>query len=399
MTASIELEQVTHSTKRIKVAHCIKVAQSGGVERRRLSLARNLDPNRFEQLLICGGASVQLTRQFEEAGCRVLTIGPMRRKIDLGRIRSVATLFRQFAPHIVHGAVFEGVAMASLSGRLARVPIIIGEETSHPTTRRWRGHLYYRALTMLTDRMIAVSPVVADYLTRTIRVPSTKVRLIMNGVHEPAPASAEDIKRVRGQLSLSPENLVIGVVGRLKGPEGHPPDSNKRVSDAIDALAIIIREIPSIRLLVVGDGPDRRWLEQRAIQRGVGNAALFTGYQAQTRPFYEIMDVLAHPSSSEATPLVLIEAMFAQLPVVATNVGGIPYVVEDGRTAFLIPPANPQLLANRLLQLLRDPSLRARMGVAGQQRARLRFSEERYVREVGQFYDDLVARELPGWSG
>ena len=125
--------------------------------------------------------------------------------------------------------------------------------------------------------------------------------------------------------------------------------------------------------------------------QGVGHAAIFAGYQGQTRPFFEVMDVLAHPAGSEAFGLVLVEAMFAGLPVVATNVGGIPSVVEDGRTAFLIPPRRPDLLADRLIQLLRNPAQRIEMGEAGCARARERFGEKRYVEDVAALYENLIA--------
>ena len=281
--------------------------------------------------------------------------------------------------------------MAALGGRLAGVPTIVGEETAQPTTRRWRGHLYYRLLTMLTHKMVAVSPAVAEYLTRSLFIPPGKVQLVLNGVHEPPAASAGELARVRNQLSLHGDELVIGVVGRLKSPAYDPPDSHQRVADAIDELAILIREIPNARLLVVGDGPDRERLVERAAVQGVGHAAIFAGYQGQTRPFFEVMDVLAHPAGSEAFGLVLVEAMFAGLPVVATNVGGIPSVVEDGRTAFLIPPRRPDLLADRLLQLLRNPAQRIEMGEAGCARARERVGEKRYVEDVAALDENLIA--------
>lgn len=345
-------------------------------------------------MLICTEASPDMKQRFEAAGCPVVAVGRMARGIDYSRIAAAASALRTFRPHIVHGAVFEGVIMAALGGRLAGVPIIIGEETSHPTTRRWRGHAYYRALVAITHQMVVVAPAVADYLTETLRVPRAKARLILNGVREAPPATEAEIAAVREQFDVSPSDFVIGAVGRLAAPSGHAPDSNKRISDAITAVARILKICPRARLLIVGSGPDQEFLRKLAAEKNLQESVIFAGYQPNTRPFYEIMDVLVHPSASEALPLVLVEAMFARLPVVATNVGGIPVVVEHGRTGFLVQPLRPEKLVERILQLWNDPELRERMGTAGLERARQHFSEERYVGDVASLYEELVERRL-----
>lgn len=374
---------------RVRIAHCLQDVRSGGVERRRLSLARGLDKKRFEQILICTEASPELTNEFQQAGCEVFPVGQLWHGIDPRVIASTRRLLLKFRPEIVHGAVFEGVVMAAVAGRLARVPIIIGEETSDPAGRRWTGHLYYRLLASLTDQMVAVSPAVAHYLTADLHIAAGKVRTIHNGVYEPPPAGPNEVQRVREEFGLCPQSFVVGCVGRLV-------DSHKRISDAIVAMQLIRSTCPDARLLVIGDGPDRAMLENYATSLGVASTVVFAGFQPRTRPFFEVMDMLLHPAGSEAFGLVLVEAMYAGLPVVATNVGGIPAVVMDGRTGFLVRPRQPEELADRILQLQRDPALRKRMGAAGLEHAREQFSEERYVGEVRAMYEELSNRRL-GW--
>jgi glycosyltransferase involved in cell wall biosynthesis len=376
----------------IKIAHCLERVHSGGVERRRLSLARKLPRDRFRQLLICTEASHEISALFQEAGCEVLPLGPMVRGFGLRAAVSAAKALRKFEPDIVHGAVYEGVIMAAVGGRLANVPIIVGEETADPKGRSWRGHVYYRLLCSLCHEVVAVSDVVATYLTRTLRVPRSKVRVIKNGVAEPEAATATELAAVRSQFGLTGNSIVIGTVGRLTSPRNHPPDSHKRIVDAIRAVKLLIREFPEVKLLVVGDGSDREWLEARAAQECVKDSVVFAGYHTRTRPYFECMDILVHPAASEAFGLVLVEAMFAQRPVVATNVGGIPEIVQDGQTGFLVPPYRPDIIAERIIQLLGDPALRARMGAAGLKRAREQFSEDRYVGDVAELYEELVAK-------
>lgn len=345
-------------------------------------------------MVICTEASPELRVQFEEAGCRVSEIGPMGRGVEWPKISAAAKLLRTFHPHIVHGAVFEGVILATLAGKLANVPVIVAEETIVPMGRRWTGHLYYRLLTTLADPVVAISEGVSNYLTRTIRVPRSKVRLITNGVADPGPTSAGGLQRVRTQFGLTAGNPVIGTIGRLAGPAGQAPDAHKRIDDAISAMPLILERFPDSKLLIVGDGPDRAFLEQRVADAALGDSVSFAGFQPRVRPFLECMDVLVHPSETEGLPLTLVEAMFASRPIVASDVAGSNEVVVDGEAGFLVPVRNPAALANRVIELLADPDLRARMGASGLRRARARFSEDRYIGEVAAMYEELAAPHM-----
>ena len=129
-----------------------------------------------------------------------------------------------------------------------------------------------------------------------------------------------------------------------------------------------------------------------AISLGVHESVHFAGYTADPQPFYAVMDVFALASAAEAFGLVLVEAMFASLPVIATRVGGIPGVVDDGRTGLLVPPFSPERFAEGLLRLATDETVRRDMGARGQQRARAEFSADRYVADVDRLYQRLIAR-------
>jgi glycosyltransferase involved in cell wall biosynthesis len=171
-------------------------------------------------------------------------------------------------------------------------------------------------------------------------------------------------------------------------------DQQKKVSDIIRSLPLVLRQTPNARLLIVGDGTDRAMLETLAIDTGVAAAVIFAGYQADTRPFFDLMDIFVHAPASEAFGLVVAEAMMAGKPVVATRVGGIPQVVAEGTTALLVPPAHPEELARALLRLLADPGSAAELGRAGRTRAVEQFGWERYVREVDALYGDCLAAKL-----
>jgi len=372
---------------KLRILHCLETVGSGGVEQLKLITARELDKNRYEQALICTQALGALPAEFRRAGCAVHEIGVFRGIFDRERYARAVAVVRKFKPHIIHGAVYEGVAVASLVGRLAGVPVIVGEETSDPVNRLWRGHLLYRGLTTLTHQMVAVSPAVEGYLLNGIKLARSKVTLINNGVAEPAPASAAQLRDVRNELGIHPDDFIIGSCGRLL-------DEHKRFSDLIHAFAIVREHLPKARLLIVGEGPDEVMLRSLAHELDVAKHVIFSGYQGDTRAFYEVMDLFALASAHEAFGLVLVEAMFASLAVVATRVGGIPSVVNDGETGYLVAPKAPAELADRLKILAEDASQRRAMGRAGLARAKSDFSSDRYVRQVDELYQRLASQRL-----
>jgi glycosyltransferase involved in cell wall biosynthesis len=192
---------------------------------------------------------------------------------------------------------------------------------------------------------------------------------------------------VRDALGIQPGDFIIGSCGRLL-------DEHKRFSDLIQAFASVREQFPKARLLIVGEGPDELMLRNLAHQLGVAEHVIFAGYQGDTRPFYEVMDIFALASAHEAFGLVLVEAMFARLPVVATRVGGIPTVVKDGETGYLVEPKVPAKLTDRLLALSNDASLRQSMGQAGLVRARAEFGADRYVRQFDELYQRLAAQRI-----
>ena len=369
--------------RRTRVLHSLFRVGSGGVEQTRLTLARGLDSKRYEQRIVCLDAFGALPTMLDAAGCPVTRVGDSLSIFAARAYRDVVKMIREWNPDIVHGAVYEGVAMATVAGRLARVPVVIGEETSEPVGRSGAGNTLYRLLCGLTDRMVAVSPAVVDYLVKGIHVPAGKVTLVANGVASPGDEDTVATREIRRRFAIEPDSFVIGTVGRLQ-------DSNKRVSDLIRAMPALCQSIGDARLLVVGDGEDANMLASLADELGVAERVHFCGYQADTSSYYRVMDVFALASAHEAFGLVLVEAMLVGLATVATRVGGIPSVVDDGVTGLLVPALDPSSLAAALVDLHRAPARRTEMGARGKARAEAHFGAARYVDAIDHLYTQCL---------
>lgn len=369
--------------RRLRVLHTLGWVGSGGVEQRRILLAQGLGSDRYEHALICQEADGPIPGILRDAGWTIHEIGLAPGILNRGWHARAHKIARAFRPDIVHGAVYEGEALACGIGlRMPRVKVIM-EETSDPVDRRWTGNALMRAMCMRADACVGVSPKVTEYLRERLRIPARKIRLINNAVPEvPAPTAAR-LAELRALLGINEGDVIIGSVGRVR-------DSHKRFSDIIRALPTIRSVQPRARLLIVGDGPDRAMLEHLAEELGLTEAVIFAGYQGAPRDFYHLMSVFVLASAHEAFGLVLVEAMFAGVPVVATEVGGIPFVLDAGKAGVLVPPLRPDALAAAVLGLLADLPARNALRDAGLVRARTAFSAERYVNEVAGLYSDLM---------
>lgn len=369
--------------QRVRVLHVLPWIAGGGVERRRVSLSLYL-PQTFEQQLFClrgrGGALEAL----ESAGAEV-------HQSTNGRVGSLKTICEllsiviRFRPHIIHGAVFEGVRLGVIVGTLARTPVIIVEETSQATTRSSRGHRLFRTLCAFADQVVAISPQVAEMLVSTTGVPSKRIRVIMNGVEPLDSVTDEQRLRAKQSFGIPEDSFVLGTMSRLVD------DSNKRVSDIIRALPKLLSQQPRAHLLVCGDGRHRERLARLACELDVAQHVTFAGTVEPSFEGFSAMDVFVHVASHEGFGLAVAEAAFCALPIVTTGVGGIASIVVPDETALIVPVGAPHAIAEAVTRLFDDAPLRQRLGEAGRARAIGRFSAQRYVRDVEAMYMELMA--------
>ena len=165
----------------------------------------------------------------------------------------------------------------------------------------------------------------------------------------------------------------------------------KRVPDVLETFRSLRARGIDARLCLVGDGPDRAQAEQLAYELGIARDVLFIGYQRDVSAYYALMDALLLPSGNEGTPVVAIEALAAERPVVATRVGGVEDVITDGVDGILCPVGDTEALADALEKLARDPALRAEMGRVGRERVVPRYRVSRLVDDVDALYRELLS--------
>ena len=371
----------------IRVLNIQETIGSGGVERRRLSLSKLLDKQKFELKIICTKTEGPTVDEIRANGVEVIPIGLLNSPFQISQHKKVLQIIKDFKPHIIHGAVFEGVTMAALNGFIKNVPVIIIEETSDPQNRRWKGHLLMKFFAFLSDKVIGVSPSTTTYLLNKLKINKNKVVLINNGVRVPTILNNQMKQELKDTLNISENEIVIGSVGRMLIEE------HKRFKDLIKAFHNLTKKDIKVKLVLVGDGPEREKYEKLVEELGIKNKVIFVGYQSEVSKYYSIFDVFSLVSAYEAFGLVLAEAMLHKVPVIATKVGGMQYIVDNDKTGFLVEKYDIDAIENKLELLCLDDNLRKEMGENGFKKALIHYTEERYVKDIENLYLGLIEQK------
>ena len=351
----------------------------GGAERHVMDLVLALRREGHAVTVACS-VSGSLAEPLEAARIPVRQIvgSIVKRRVSLPYALGLRKLLGRGSFDLVHAHVYSSAAASALATVGTGIPLVVTEHTEALWQGR-RGKLFSPWMYRRVARVIAVSDAIRRRLVERDGVPAGKITVIPNSVPPTREAHGDDLPLPAGME----DGPVVGVVARLQPEKG--------VTGFLKAAAHVMRAFPATRFAVVGDGPLREELFGLAEDLGVRERVLFLGFRPDAQALIGMMDVVAVPSVSEGTPLVVLEAMAAGVPVVASRVGGIPSQLQNGTEGILVPPGDPRALGDAILGLLRDPERARRMGEAGRLRAATEFSHENMVRRVEGIYRDALA--------
>jgi len=384
----------------IRVARVIARLNVGGPAWHTILLAARMDPARFQTTLITGvvePSEGDLAFAARERGVTPLVIPELSRAIrpvqDLVAFLKLVRLFRRLRPDIVHTHTAKAGALGRLAALFTRVPLLVHTFHGHvlegyfspALTRLFLG--IERGLARRTDRIITVSPRLrADLLEMGIGRPE-RVEAVPLGLElarfarRPAGPSP-----LRATLGLAVSAPLLGIVGRLVPIKDH--------ATLFEAMVRLEGAARVAHLVVVGDGELRADLERLAQTLQIAPRVHFLGWRHDLETILNALDVVICSSRNEGTPVSLIEAMAAGVPVLSTAVGGVADLVGHGETGWLVPPGDPAALASAIGTLLRDPPLRARLAAAGQAVALRRHDVEQLISRMEALYTTLVNEKV-----
>ena len=301
----------------------------------------------------------------------------------------LAKIFRTIRPDIVHTHKYKDSILATVAARCVGVPHVIRVVHGMPEPFKGLSNVNMSLYTIvdrlvagsLVDKIIAVSSDIERALVRVYG--ATQVVRIHNGIDLEIVQIRTARLQKRKEWHLAETAMLVGTVGRLVPVKGH--------AVLLEALDILHRSHRTVNLLIVGDGPLRGHLEGEVRRLGLEAFVRFAGHQAESYDFINMMDVFVLPSLHEGIPMVLLEALALQRPVVATRVGGIPEVIEHGRTGLLAEPSDASSLASFIQQLSEDPTLAASIGKAGRTRVETEFTAGTMAGKTAELYEQVCA--------
>lgn len=306
---------------------------------------------------------------------------PIHGHLDPGLTGRLAAAFRAAAPDLVHTHLIHADLYGLAAARQAGVPHAVStRHNENPFRRRALIRWLNRQAMAGADRVIAISEALAAFVRDMEKLDAAKVVTVRYGMapHEAAPDAREAARRRWG---LTPHEPVAGFFGRLIEQKG--------VDVLLAAFALTAERVSGARLVIVGEGDRRPVLEARARALGIAGAVTFAGWADDAPGLMPGCDVIAMPSRWEGFGMVALEAMNAARPLVASQAGALPEVVDEGETGLLVPPDDPDALAGALDALLGDPAHAAQMGQAGRARLIDRFSVTQMVEGTLAVYRDV----------
>jgi glycosyltransferase involved in cell wall biosynthesis len=319
--------------EKIKIIYIITNLNFGGAEKLLLDIVRYLDKSRYEVKVLTVMGDGPLVLDFEKAGVAV-KIFEKKNKLGIGVIWRIYKYLKQEKPQIVHTHLFGGDTWGRLAAILARVPIIISTEHNTNLDEGFLKRLVKKILSFFTKKIIAVSQAVKNYSVVVDHINEKKMIVIPNGIE------IDKFMMIPEKEYSRPP--VIGIIGRLEKQKGH-----EFLFEALN----LIKNIPWA-LWVVGQGSLGPRLEKLAKDLDLRERIIFLGARRNIRELLGQIDIFVLPSLWEGLGLAVLEAAAAGKPIVASRVGGVPEIIEDGKTGILVEPKNIKSLAEGLERVL-----------------------------------------------
>ncbi len=376
----------------IRVLHLRDTDRVCGPGKTIIETAVATDRTRFEQMVGVFVGPLESRNPFVDAAVRRgVAVVPLRAShgIDPRVLMAIVRALRGHRVDIVHSHEYKSDLLGYVASRIYGIPIVSTVHGWITNTRRSRLLVgVSRRLIRRFDRVIAVSAGTRDAVLAH-GVPAARVVVIRNGIVTRNYRRGDHQEGLFRRRFGIPENAVlVGYVGRLSQEKG------QRV--LLEAAATLVPSIPDLRVALVGDGPDRRDLEEMARALGILGRVVLTGHLDDVGPVYRDLDVLALTSFTEGLPNVVLEAMCMDVPVLATNVGGTSEIVQDGITGVLVPAASPHAVAEGLRRLIGSPDWARGLVANGRRRVEEQFEFAGRVALEEAVYEEIVKRRDAG---
>jgi len=357
-----------------KILYLISGSEIGGAEKMLLLLAEKISLRNFSPVIVSVKGKGRFTEAVENKKLKIYTINLKKNPFSFFQLIKI---LKKEKPEILHTFLYAGNIAGRIASVFTNIPVVVSSQRSTDDWRKWYHWKIDYVTSKLCDVIVSNSHKGKKVLMEKSRIPGEKISVIPNGIEikeNVIPVSKKDLHIKKGQW-------VIGTVGNLRKPKGH--------IFLIEAASYILKEFHQTKFIIVGDGNLKEFLIKETMKRKIRANFIFPGFQPHPERIMSILDVFILPSLWEGCPVSLLEAMSLRKPCVATEVGDVPFLIQNGENGIIVPPGNSRILAQSVVKLLKNESLRKRLGEKAVQTVRDKFLCEKMLNDYDSLYKKL----------
>ena len=359
----------------------------GGAENVLVSTLKGFDRNRYEIKVCCIGDMGLAGKELKDIGVDIFCLKRGYKLFNISTTMVLYLIIKNYRPDVVHSSLFYANFHGRLAAKLVGVKAIVSEEQN---VYKWKDDkfifkLINNILSYFTDKIIACSETVKHFAARQDNIRKNKFVVIHNTFDRGKFDSARlsDIGYLRKEMGIGEENKIIGNIGRLCDQKGQVY--------LIQAMKDILKRIPEARLVIIGEGPLEKSLRDQSKTLGIESKVLFMEKRGDIPQVLHLFDVFALPSLWEGLSVALLEAMYMQKAIVATDIDSNKEAMSNGETGILVPPEDSRALGEAIVSLLEDAESRRLFGIKAKERVLRDFMLEKHVAEVQSLYKSILA--------
>ncbi len=367
---------------KVKILYLSVGLNYGGAETALLRNLKSLDRNIYDACVVCIEKKGVIGEEIERLGIEVIYLNDKAGLFRPGLVIKISKILEEKRPDILQASLF----YANFYGRVAAIffkpKATIIEEHSMYTEKKFYHVLIDRFLGIFTDKIIVCSNSVLYFTANQEKIGKDKFFLIYNSVDSKRFSVSAPKADLRKKYGFSGNDFIVGTVGMLIPKKGH--------RFLIEAASSLRGSIPGLKVLIIGDGEQKDTLEKLAGSYNLKDKVIFMGERQDVPELMKIMDIFVLPSLQEGFPMTILEAMYMGLPVIASDISGIPEIIENGENGLLVPPSDAGLLKEKIVALYNDADSRERYGSNARKKIESGYMPVHYMSRLEGLYQSLL---------
>ncbi|HOK56372.1 MAG TPA: glycosyltransferase [bacterium] len=349
---------------KVKIGYLIGSSEIGGTEKMILTIAKYLDKNIFEIVFFCIKGEGKFTKKLRDENFKVYVFDLKRNPISF---LTLLIYLKKEKLDVLQSFLFVGNIIGRIYGKIAGIKFIISSQRSTDPWRKWYHWFLERITERYVDLIISNSYSAREVLIKKGKIPRRKIKVIPNGIEIPV-----RIERI------NKDYIVIGAIGNLRKAKGY--------FNLIKAGKIVIEKFKNVKFYIVGEGELKDEIIREIEKNGLSEYFVLTGYAENIYEYLKIFDIFVLPSLWEGCPVSLLESMGYGIAPVATDVGDVPYIIENGEDGYIVKSGDYKKMAENIIKLIEDKNLREKMGQRAREKIKKNYSFEEMVKAYSSIY-------------